>query len=50
MEAWGKNLLSTELSVFPSLSERISIHRLPESTNSLYRSFEYVATANLTEL
>ena len=46
MEAWGKSLLSKELSVFPSLSERISIHGLLESSNFLYRSFEYAATAN----
>ena len=46
MEARGKSLLRKELSVFPSLSERISIHRLPESANSLYRSFDYAATAN----
>lgn len=46
MEAWGKSLLSKELSVFPSLSERISIHGLLESSKFLYSSFEYAATAN----
>lgn len=46
LEAWGKSLISTGLSVFPGLSERIPLAGLLECTSSLYRSCEHVVPAN----
>ena len=50
LEAWGKSLTGTGLSVFPGLSERISVGGLLESTSSFYRSFEHVAIANANHI